>query len=518
MQSWRPRTRSQYASRLRALAAYADRTGPPDTAAALAGLLAERAQAGATASALRGITSAVRAVEDLQWLPPTVTTLHKRIAAGAASSGSQPYLSPTGLVQLVEKARDSRHGAVFSALAIISWVCYLRVGEAAGIRVTDLAMPGFVQFWNSKTGEEGYTTRPLYRYADGVQAWLHGHVVSLGRSSDMLVWQSGEEGLEAGMAETLASTAHSRARWHALRRGGAAATWARKPDLAYYKWWGRWQSTAVAMQYGTKWSDPGVVAPTVLPAWSRDQGPLPTPERVGVLALWGSPMFPGIASALNTPTKRKPRLPRGQELESTASGTLGGGGDGGQTATELEESPGDGSAEMGPGPDTAPNLPPLQPLASAIERGAVSREDAGQLCTVAGPLVAVAGGGGGAGRGRQPGPSMSIPTWTPTTTARIPEASPLANSQSAAPGALHASCSPGSTTASVAWPPNSLGRGISPTSPALRRTYALMLDNMSLIHCANWGFSRARFTSGTLSGGRRGPSFTATRASCSLSS
>ena len=139
MQSWRPRTRSQYASRLRALAAYADCTGPHDTAAALAGLLAERAQAGATASALRGITSAVRAVEDLQWPPPTVTTLHKRIAAGAASSGSQPYLSPAGLVQLVEKARDSRNGAVFSALAIISWVCYLRVGEAASIRVTDLA-------------------------------------------------------------------------------------------------------------------------------------------------------------------------------------------------------------------------------------------------------------------------------------------------------------------------------------------------------------------------------------------
>ena len=248
MQSWRPGTRSQYASRLRALAAYADRTGPPDTAAALAGLLAERAQAGATTSALRGITSAVRAVEDLQWLPPTVTTLHKRIAAGAASSGSQPYLSPAGLVQLVEKARDSRHGAVFSALAIISWVCYLRVGEAAGIRVSDLAMPGFVQFWNSKTGEEGYTTRPLYRYADSVRAWLHGHMVSLGRSSDMLVWQSGEAGLEAGMADALASTAHFRARWHALRRGGAAATWARKPDLAYYKWWGRWQSTAVAMQ------------------------------------------------------------------------------------------------------------------------------------------------------------------------------------------------------------------------------------------------------------------------------
>ena len=401
MQSWRPRTRSQYASRLRALAAYAERTGPPDPAATLAGLLAERAQAGATASALRGIISAIRAVEDLQWLPPTVMTLHKRIAAGAASSGSQPYLSPAGMVQLVERAKDSRNGTVFSALAIISWVCYLRVGEAAGIRVSDLALAGFVQFWNSKTGEEGYTTRPLYRYADGVRAWLHRHMVSLGRSSDMLVWQSGEAGLEAGMAEALAGKAYARARWHALRQGGAAATWARKPDLAYYTWWGRWQSTAVAMQYGTKWSDPGVVAPTVLPAWSRDRGPLPTPERVGVLALWGSPMFPNIAGALSTPTKRKPRRPRGEGPGTTEGGTVGGGDEGDQAATELEESAGDGPAEMGPEPEAAPTPPPLQSLAPASERGAVSREDAGQLCTLAGPLVAVGGGGVRAGDGRR---------------------------------------------------------------------------------------------------------------------
>ena len=121
MQSWRPRTRSQYASRLRALAAYAERTGPSDPAAALAGLLAERAQTGGTASALRGIISAIRAVEDLQWLPLAVTPLHKRIAAGAASSGFQPYLSPAGMVHLLEGAKNSRYGTVFGALAILSF-------------------------------------------------------------------------------------------------------------------------------------------------------------------------------------------------------------------------------------------------------------------------------------------------------------------------------------------------------------------------------------------------------------
>ena len=411
MQSWRPRTRSQYASRLRALAAYAGCTGPPDTASALAGLLAERAQAGATASALRGITSAVRAVEDLQWLPPTVTTLHKRIAAGAASSGSQPYLSPAGLVQLAEKARDSRHGAVFSALAIIRWVCYVRVGEAAGIRVTDLAMPGFVQFWNSKTGEEGYTTRPLYRYADGVRAWLHGHMVSLGRSSDMLVWQSGEAGLEAGMAETLASTAHSRARWHALRRGGAAATWARKPDLAYYKWWGRWQSTAVAMQYGTKWSDPGVVAPTVLPAWSRDQGPLPTPERVGVLAC-GDPRCSPVSRAPSTPRPSASRDFR--EVRSwnpLRAARLG------EEATETKPRPSlrnpQGTALLRWARNLTQLLPFLHFLLWPLPLSAAPCLGKMRVSCAWWWGLWLPWGGGRAGRGRQPGPSMSIPTWTP---------------------------------------------------------------------------------------------------------
>ena len=46
-------------------------------------------------------------------------------------------------------------------------------------------------------------------------------------------------------------------------------------------------------------------------------------------------------------------------------------------------------AEVGKEPGAAPASTPLQPLVPAHERGAVSRVDAGQLCTL------VAGGGGG---------------------------------------------------------------------------------------------------------------------------
>ena len=50
-------------------------------------------------------------------------------------------------------------------------------------------------------------------------------------------------------------------------------------------------------------------------------------------------------------------------------------------------------AEVGKEPGAAPASTPLQPLVPAHERGAVSRVDTGQLCTLAGPAVAVGGGG-----------------------------------------------------------------------------------------------------------------------------
>ena len=52
-------------------------------------------------------------------------------------------------------------------------------------------------------------------------------------------------------------------------------------------------------------------------------------------------------------------------------------------------------AEVGKEPGAAPTSTPLQPLVPAHERGAVSRVDAGRLCTLAGPAVAVVGGGEG---------------------------------------------------------------------------------------------------------------------------
>ena len=137
-----------------------------------------------------------------------------------------PSLPPAGLVILVENATKSRYGPLLGALATLAWVCFLRVGEVATIRVANMELPGAIQFWNFKTGDEGYTTRPPSRYADQVREWAHGFVVGSGRKCHVMVWQAGESGLESGMAECVAGTAYTMAKWHALCRGAAGACWA----------------------------------------------------------------------------------------------------------------------------------------------------------------------------------------------------------------------------------------------------------------------------------------------------
>ena len=124
--SWHRRTTAQYGSLLHVLASDTVRTRPPSVADALASGFVERARMGATASSILGFTLAIRTVEDLPCIPTAATPLHKRIAAGAASSGPQLYLPPASLVILVENASKSRYGPPLGALGTLAWVCWHR--------------------------------------------------------------------------------------------------------------------------------------------------------------------------------------------------------------------------------------------------------------------------------------------------------------------------------------------------------------------------------------------------------
>ena len=79
-------------------------------------------------------------------------------------------------------------------------------------------------------------------------------------------------------------------------RGGC---WATRPDTHYYKWWGGWQSIAVAMQCATKWKDTDVIAEAVLPTFIYGHQPHCNGRRIGLLSIWGAAMYPDVPKALH---------------------------------------------------------------------------------------------------------------------------------------------------------------------------------------------------------------------------
>ena len=78
--------------------------------------------------------------------------------------------APQGLMPPRRKGPGVRHGPILLALATLSWVCLLHVGEPASVWVGNFATLGFLQFWNSKTREEGWVSGPLAWYGEILRA------------------------------------------------------------------------------------------------------------------------------------------------------------------------------------------------------------------------------------------------------------------------------------------------------------------------------------------------------------
>ena len=173
-------------------------------------------------------------------------------------------------------------------MALVSYVCFLRVAEAASVRVGDVRDSSYLVFWNSKTGHEGWKRRPVPPWVRPFVEWLHDWAEGRGCARDDLLFAAGAPQFQKKMADLVRGTAWSRHRWHCFRRGGAAACWKRGPALPHSKWWGRWAATATAMAYALGYRDEEVVAPLCLPqVWgSVSAAAFADPQQV-----WGNIMF-----------------------------------------------------------------------------------------------------------------------------------------------------------------------------------------------------------------------------------
>ena len=259
--------------------------------------LARHVQHGGSASAARGIISAVRACEDLQWIAGVVQPLHWRLVKAGAQSGAQEYADPVMLRHLVEAAKSADDRAVV-AIALVSYVCFLRVAEAASVRAGDVRDSCYVVFWNSKTGDEGWQRRPVPEWLRPYVEWLLEWAEDRGLARDDLLFPAGAAQLERSLADLLRGTTWTHHRWHCFRRGGAAACWKRSPELPHFKWWGRWAATATAMAYALGYRDEDVVAQLCLPqVWSTEPRSLfVEPQKV-----WGDIMYEGQRRDKNKP-------------------------------------------------------------------------------------------------------------------------------------------------------------------------------------------------------------------------
>ena len=79
--------------------------------------------------------------------------------------------------------------------------------------------------------------------------------------------------------------------WHSFRRGGAGASWGRKPNLPFFKWWGGWTDTPTAMRYAMAFKDPEVLGPLQLPSPSSESVGNGEEEIANYIAVWGGGLF-----------------------------------------------------------------------------------------------------------------------------------------------------------------------------------------------------------------------------------
>ena len=289
MHSWKQRTRQRYGSAIHQLAEFEACIPTKALPEVLSLCMAERAADGHSASGLRGLASAVRAAEDLALVPRVVAALYQRIAKSGRGPGPQAYVSPRALVHIWNAATAPDDRAV-AALAALSWTMWLRVGEAASIRYCDLGRKEGLWFYSTKVGEPGWVCRPAAAYARSWMEFLRVHCKAKGKRPDEPVFEGGAPFLEDAISRLLRDTKWADARWHALRRGGSAACWVRKPATQDFLFWGRWAGLRTAMGYALGFRDPEVVGDLVSPHVGEAVGLGPR-GTVLPAALWGLAMY-----------------------------------------------------------------------------------------------------------------------------------------------------------------------------------------------------------------------------------
>ena len=245
--SWSAGTRSNYASHIRALGTLATTQHGIDNSKQLDRYLRALFAKGRSRSYMRGAISAVRALEDLGWVSGVVQPRHWRMAKSTIRNTEEqrPYGGLEALSVLAQSCR-AKEQWTGNALAVLSFTCLWRVGEASGVRRRGMEDEA-VWFRCNKNGDK-VVQRELGPYSAKWARWLRDYG-STGRRRSPIMCPSGAPWLESFLEYGFRGTEFANHRWHCWKRGGAALQKYLALPGKIRQWWGRWRSCRVAEDY-----------------------------------------------------------------------------------------------------------------------------------------------------------------------------------------------------------------------------------------------------------------------------
>ena len=170
---------------------------------------------GYSRSFLVGAVSAMRALEEMGWLPEFVTGTVWRCTKWATSLAvARPYARLEELRSLARASEGRAHWTAYG-IAVLSFTCLLRVGEAAPIRRGGSRARG--RGFNTVKCDPHLVRRKLGIYGRAWLRWLDREGSTLAVPLEHFRLQ-GAAYLQMVMALALSGCASAHARWHAWKR------------------------------------------------------------------------------------------------------------------------------------------------------------------------------------------------------------------------------------------------------------------------------------------------------------
>ena len=244
---WSAGTRSNYAGHIRVLGTLAVKQHGVDNSQFMDRYLRALFTKGRSLSYMRGAISAVRALEELGWIKGVVRPRHWRMAKSTIRNTEEqrPYGGLEALSVLPHSCRTKEQWSGF-ALAVLSFTCLWRVGEASGVRRRGMEDEA-VWFRSNKNGDK-VVRRELGPYSAQWARWLRDYG-STGCRKSPIMCPSGAPWLESFLEYGFWGTEFASHRWHCWKRGGAALQKYLALPGEIRQCWGIWRSRRVAEDY-----------------------------------------------------------------------------------------------------------------------------------------------------------------------------------------------------------------------------------------------------------------------------